>query len=149
MNTVAIYITDATRFTKASLCQQFEISCRQGNIKRKNMQKCHLAILTYEGEWVNMSQMDIKRKTCDIRTCKKIFLDTSSTNPDTLAPSLYQCVETRSIGVFWLMSQGFQPLRHQRNFCHPDVNHFTRQTFPTVNRKHFFMNILFIESFFT
>jgi hypothetical protein len=27
------------------------------------------------------------------------------------------------------------------------VNRFTRQTFPTVNRKHFFMNIPCIESF--
>jgi hypothetical protein len=36
----------------------------------------------------------------------------------------------------------FQPLRHQRNVCHPFVNRFTRQTLPTVSRKHFFMNIL-------
>jgi hypothetical protein len=44
-----------------------------------------------------MSQMDIKRKTCDIRTWKKhLFLGISSTNIDTLVPSLYQCVETRS-----------------------------------------------------
>jgi hypothetical protein len=28
----------------------------------------------YEGESVNRSQMDIKRKTCDIRTCKKTFI---------------------------------------------------------------------------
>jgi hypothetical protein len=31
---------------------------------------------------------------------KKIFLDTSSTNIDTLVPSLYQCVETRGTEVF-------------------------------------------------
>jgi hypothetical protein len=36
---------------------------------------------------------------------EKIFLDISSTNIDTLVPSLYQCVETRSIEVFWLLSQ--------------------------------------------
>jgi hypothetical protein len=36
---------------------------------------------------------------------------------------------------------------HQRNVCHPVVNRFTRQTLPTVNRKHLFMNILCIESF--
>jgi hypothetical protein len=48
-----------------------------------------------------MSQMDIKRKTCDIQTWgKHLFLDMSSTNIDTLVPSLYQCVETRSIEVF-------------------------------------------------
>jgi hypothetical protein len=39
-----------------------------------------------------------------------------------------------------------QPLRHQWNFCHPVVNRFTWQTLPTVNTKHFFMNILCIES---
>jgi hypothetical protein len=39
----------------------------------------------------------------------------------------------------------FQPLRHQRNVCHPVVNCFTRQTHPGRN---FFVNILCIESFF-
>jgi hypothetical protein len=44
-----------------------------------------------------MSQINIKRKACDIRTWKKrLFLDISSTNIDILVPSLYQCVETRS-----------------------------------------------------
>jgi hypothetical protein len=56
--------------------------------------------------------MDIKPKTCDIRTYKKhLFLDISSTNIDTFVPSLYQCVETRSIEVFVLLSQ---PLPHLR-----------------------------------
>jgi hypothetical protein len=41
----------------------------------------------------------------------------------------------------------FQPLRHQGNVGHPVVNRFTRQTLSTANRKHFFMNILRIESF--
>jgi hypothetical protein len=41
----------------------------------------------------------------------------------------------------------FQPLPHQRNICHPVANRFTQQTLPTVNRKHFFKNILYIESF--
>jgi hypothetical protein len=36
----------------------------------------------------------------------------------------------------------FQPLRHQRNVCHPVMNRFKRQTLPTVNKKHLFMNIL-------
>jgi hypothetical protein len=40
----------------------------------------------------------------------------------------------------------FQPFRHQRNTFNPVVNRFTRQTLPTINRKHFFTNILFIES---
>jgi hypothetical protein len=33
-----------------------------------------------------------------------------------------------------------------REFLDPVVNRFTRQTLPTVNRKHFFINILCIES---
>jgi hypothetical protein len=41
---------------------------------------------------------------------KKLFLDIS-TNIDRLVPSLYQCIETRSIEVFWLLSQ---PLPHFR-----------------------------------
>jgi hypothetical protein len=77
--------------------------------------------------------MDVKRKTCDIRTWKKhLFLDISLTNIDTLVPSLYQCVKTRSIEVFWVASATsappFQPLRHQRNVCYPVVNRFTRKT---------------------
>jgi hypothetical protein len=40
-----------------------------------------------------------------------------------------------------------QPLRHQWNVCHQVVNRFTRQTLPTANSKHFFLNILCIESF--
>jgi hypothetical protein len=54
--------------------------------------------------------MDIKSKTCDIRTeGKHLFLDISSTNIDTLVPSLHQCVETRSKEVFSLLAQ---PLPH-------------------------------------
>jgi hypothetical protein len=55
------------------------------------------------GRVSNRSQMDVKRKTCDIRTWKKyLLLDISSTNTDTLVLvlSLYQLVETRSIDVF-------------------------------------------------
>jgi hypothetical protein len=56
--------------------------------------------------------MEVKHKTCDIRNWKKrLFLDISSTNIDTLVPSLYQCIETCSIEVFWLLSQ---PLLHLR-----------------------------------
>jgi hypothetical protein len=66
----------------------------------------------YEGEPANWTQLDIKRKTCDIRTWKKyLFLDISSTNIDTFAPSLYQCFETRSIEVFLLFSQSLPHLR--------------------------------------
>jgi hypothetical protein len=70
-------------------------------------------VSTYEETSVNRSQIDIKRKTFDIRTWKEkhLFLDTSSTNIDTLAPSLYQCVETRSIDIFWMLSPPFPRLR--------------------------------------
>jgi hypothetical protein len=55
----------------------------------------------YGGESVNKSQMDKNRKTCDIPTWKKrLFLEISSTNVDTLAPLLYQYAETCSIEVF-------------------------------------------------
>jgi hypothetical protein len=56
--------------------------------------------------------MDIKLKTSDIRTWEKhLFLDISSINTDILVPSLYQCVETRNIELFWLLSR---PLPHLR-----------------------------------
>jgi hypothetical protein len=52
--------------------------------------------------------MTIKRKTNEIRTWKKhLFLDISSTNIDILVPSLYLCVETRSMEVLWLL---YKPL---------------------------------------
>jgi hypothetical protein len=53
--------------------------------------------------------MDIKSKTCDIRTWRKHLL--LSTNIGTRIPSIYQCVGTRRIEVFWLLSQ---PLLHLR-----------------------------------
>jgi hypothetical protein len=49
-----------------------------------------LSASKYEGMSINRSQMDIKCKTCDIQTWKKlVFLNISSTNTDTLVPSLY------------------------------------------------------------
>jgi hypothetical protein len=83
---------------------------------------------------------------------KHFFLDISSTNTDSLVPLLYQCVETRSTEAFLTAVSAtsappFQHLRHQRNVWRPVVNRFTGQTLPTVNRKHFFMNIFCIESF--
>jgi hypothetical protein len=41
----------------------------------------------------------------------------------------------------------FQPLHYKRNVCCPVVNRFMRQTLPTVNRKHFFVNILVLSPF--
>jgi hypothetical protein len=64
----------------------------------------------YEGKSVNRSQIDMKRKTCDVRTWRKyLFLDITSTNIHTLVPSLYQRVQTRSIEVYLLL---YQPLPH-------------------------------------
>jgi hypothetical protein len=75
---------------------------------------------------------------------KHLFLDISSTNADTLVPSLYQSVETSSIEVFRLLSQTLPHLSLdliviRETFLDPVVNRFTRQTLPTINRKHFFM----------
>jgi hypothetical protein len=100
--------------------------------------------------------MDIKRKTCDIRTCEKhLYLYISSTNIDALVPSLYQCAKTRSIEVFFTAvsdtsAPPSQPLRLQRSFAtflDQVVNRFRRKTLPTSNNKYFFMSILCIESF--
>jgi hypothetical protein len=83
--------------------------------------------------------MDIKHKTCDIRTWKThLFLEMSSTNIDTHVSPVYQCIETRRVEVFCLLSQ---PLPHLvghhlrvsnvlREFLDPAVNCFTRQNFP-------------------
>jgi hypothetical protein len=50
--------------------------------------------------------MDMKRNLE-----KNIYFSTYPPPTDTLVPSLYQSVETRSIEVFWLLSQ---PLPHLR-----------------------------------
>jgi hypothetical protein len=111
----------------------------------------------YEGESINRSQMDIECKTCDIQTWKKkhLFLDIFCIHIDTLVPSLYQCIETCSLQVFWLLSQ---PLLH---LLRPHLrlsNSHERISWPSfellywkntshLNRKHFFMIIFCIESF--
>jgi hypothetical protein len=70
----------------------------------------------YEEVSANMTQMDIKRKICDIRIWKK-------NSTDTLVPSLYQRVETRSTEVFWLISQ---PLPHLRSTSSPSSERLSR-----------------------
>jgi hypothetical protein len=75
-------------------------------------------LLKYEGESVNRSQMDIKHKTCNIRTWKKhLFLTISSANIDTLVPLLHQCFETHSAEVLTVVldtsEPPFQPHCHQ------------------------------------
>jgi hypothetical protein len=55
--------------------------------------KTFILVNKYEAESVNRSQMDMKRKTCDIRNWKKyLYLDIYTIKTDdTLVPSLYQC----------------------------------------------------------
>jgi hypothetical protein len=85
----------------------------------------------------------------------KLFLDIPSTNIDTLVPSRYQCIETGSIEVFWLLSQALSHLRFiicrfrrsLREFLDSVVNLFKQQTLPTVNRKYLFTNIICIQPF--
>jgi hypothetical protein len=99
--------------------------------------------------------MDIKRKSCDIRNWgkKHSFLDVSSTNTDTLVPSLYQCVETRSTEIFDCCLLTFSGIiwdfrTSLREFLDPVVNPFTRQTLLIVNKKYLYINILYIKSLF-
>jgi hypothetical protein len=82
---------------------------------------------------------------------KHLFLDISSTNIDTFVPSLCQCVETHRIEVFSQLSQQLRIICDfwtlLKEFLNLDVNRFTRQILPNINRSHFFMNIISIESF--
>jgi hypothetical protein len=96
--------------------------------------------------------MDIKRKIYGIQTWgeKTIFLDISSTNIDKLVTSLYHCVETRSIEVVLCYLSHFRTSASTPSSaknCRPIVNSFMRQILPTVNKKHFFVNIFALSPF--
>jgi hypothetical protein len=81
--------------------------------------------VSYEGESVNRSQMDIRHKTCDIGTWKKhLFLDMSSANIDTLVLLLYQCVETCSIEI--LLTVISATCASSATFEHPWENFLTQ-----------------------
>jgi hypothetical protein len=87
----------------------------------------------------------------DIRTWRKhLFLDISSTS-NTLDLYRYQRVSTRSINMFYCCLNHFRTSvstsSSSAKHLPPRLNRFTRQKLPTVNRKHFFMNIVRIESF--
>jgi hypothetical protein len=110
----------------------------------------------YEEESVNRSQMDIKSKIRYIRTRKKkhLFLDISSTNTDTLVPSIYQCVWNPQYRSILTVVRHFRTSVSSANFERPWENFSTQlwsalrdKYFPSVNRKYFFINILWIESF--
>jgi hypothetical protein len=69
--------------------------------KNQNLREQLCQILILRGESVNRPQMDINIKHVIFEPGKKhLILDISFINIDTLVPSLYQCVETRSIEVF-------------------------------------------------
>jgi hypothetical protein len=93
------------------------------------------------GESVNGPQTDIKRKTCDFRNGKKIFISRHILHQHLYTcPSFYQCVETRSIKVFWLLSQPlrisvstFSSSAKQLPSCEPlyatNISHRKQETF--------------------
>jgi hypothetical protein len=102
-----------------------------------------------EGESVNGSQMDIKRKTCDIRTRKYVYF--SAHPPSTSIHMSHRFTSAsfdRCLSHFRTWSGIICYFRtFLREFLDPIVNPFTRQTRPTASRRYFFMNTLFIEPF--
>jgi hypothetical protein len=109
-------------------------------------------ILVDEAESVNRSQVGIKHVT---------FEPEKKNSWRILHQNWYICsialpVRRNPQHISFLLSQ---PLPHLRfnlfvisetfaSFLGPMVNRFTRQTLPTINRKHFFMNILCTESLY-
>jgi hypothetical protein len=106
-----------------------------------------------ERESVNKSQLDIERKTCDIRNRKRIIYF-STYPPVTLLHLFHRFTSTSKPAaqkfltvVSATSTLPFQLLRHQRNILTPSCEPlYATDTFH-FNRKHFFMNILCIESF--
>jgi hypothetical protein len=106
----------------------------------------------YEGESVNRSQLDIKSKTW-YSNLEKTFISWHILHQHWYTvPSLYQCVETRSIEVFWLLSQ---PLPHLRFIICDFRTSFREFLAPcdeplyatnTIKRKHLFLLISFALS---
>jgi hypothetical protein len=100
--------------------------------------------------------MEIKCKTCDIRTwTKHLFLDISTTNIDKLAPR-FTCASKPAtqkssdccISHFGTWSGIICDFRTSlREILEAVVNCFTRQNLPTANRKLCFMNVVCIEFF--
>jgi hypothetical protein len=96
--------------------------------------------------------MDIKRKTCDIRTWKNISRHVLHQHGYTcpIALPVRRNPQHRSLltVVSATSAPPCQPLHHQRNVCHQVVKRFTRQRLPPVNRKYFFISIVCIGSFY-
>jgi hypothetical protein len=108
-------------------------------------------------ESLNRSQMDMKHKTCYIRTCVETFISRHILHQHwyncPIALPVLRNPQHRSFLTIVSATSALplQPLffisETSATFLDPAVNRYTRQTLPTVNRKHFFMNILCIESF--
>jgi hypothetical protein len=93
----------------------------------------------YEGESVNRSQIDIKRKTCDILTWEKhLYLDVSCTNRYTCPIALPVRRNPQDRSILTVVSPTsvplFQPLRHQQNFCHQGGTPLLDEHFPPQTR---------------
>jgi hypothetical protein len=90
--------------------------------------------------------MDIKRKTCDIRTWKRTFISRHILHQhwDTcpiVSPVCWNPQHRSLLTVVSAISTPlFQPLCRQWNVYHPVVNRFTWQTLPTINRKHLWIS---------
>jgi hypothetical protein len=117
-------------------------------------------------ESISRSQMDVKRKTCDIQTWKKSFISCHILHQHWYTCSIalpvrwnpqrrshLTVVSANSAPGWALLSQPIPHLvgHHLRlwnvlEFLYPVVNRFMQQTLSTVNRKHFFINILCTES---
>jgi hypothetical protein len=83
--------------------------------------------------------MDIKSKICESRTWGEnyLFLDISSTDNDTLVPSLYQCVETPNTEVFWLLSQPLPHFRFNLFLISKSLPRFSTKLWIALRDKHF------------
>jgi hypothetical protein len=98
----------------------------------------------YEWESTNRPQIDIKRKIFDIWTWGKTFISWHILHQHWYTcpiPLLVRWIpQHRSLLTVAsaISALQFQPLRHQRSLCQPAVNHFTQETRPNMNRKHFF-----------
>jgi hypothetical protein len=125
-------------------CRELEVQLHEFVFSGARVGECstpdRVTLPLYVEESVSKSHMDIIWK-------KHLFLDISSTNIDTLVPLFYQCVETRSIEVFWLLSR---PLLHlvghrlrlsnvSQRISRPSYDRFTLETLPIVNREHFLL----------
>jgi hypothetical protein len=108
-----------------------------------------LFLWTQGVESVNMSQMDIKSKTCDIRNWrgKNIYF---STYPPQRSVHLSHRFTSSSKPTAYTSASGRATsanfVRPWENSLNPIMDRFTRWTLPTVYMKHFFVNILCIKS---